>query len=106
MIRRPPRSTLFPYTTLFRSPLGEQLLTLEPLGARDVLHEDAGVGDALLQRLEGRARQPEDLRPPRARDLRLDRAAPPRFERLAEERLDHPRLAGAEERRERRALAR
>src|SRR5436309_6444025 len=26
MIRRPPRSTLFPYTTLFRSPLGEPLL--------------------------------------------------------------------------------
>src|SRR2546426_3499134 len=25
MIRRPPRSTLFPYTTLFRSPLGERL---------------------------------------------------------------------------------
>src|SRR2546430_11478117 len=25
MIRRPPRSTLFPYTTLFRSPLGEGL---------------------------------------------------------------------------------
>src|SRR2546429_5336168 len=24
MIRRPPRSTLFPYTTLFRSPLGRQ----------------------------------------------------------------------------------
>src|SRR5258708_27210161 len=24
MIRRPPRSTLFPYTTLFRSPLGER----------------------------------------------------------------------------------
>src|SRR5258705_2320140 len=24
MIRRPPRSTLFPYTTLFRSPLGAQ----------------------------------------------------------------------------------
>src|SRR5256885_9812380 len=23
MIRRPPRSTLFPYTTLFRSPLGK-----------------------------------------------------------------------------------
>src|SRR2546423_10884962 len=28
MIRRPPRSTLFPYTTLFRSPLG----TTSPLG--------------------------------------------------------------------------
>src|SRR5687768_17716254 len=26
MIRRPPRSTLFPYTTLFRSPLSERLL--------------------------------------------------------------------------------
>src|SRR3712207_8311062 len=25
MIRRPPRSTLFPYTTLFRSPVGEVL---------------------------------------------------------------------------------
>src|SRR5438105_11045349 len=25
MIRRPPRSTLFPYTTLFRSPLGLEL---------------------------------------------------------------------------------
>src|ERR687888_183554 len=26
MIRRPPRSTLFPYTTLFRSPLSEAVL--------------------------------------------------------------------------------
>src|SRR3712207_7721564 len=26
MIRRPPRSTLFPYTTLFRSPLGIELV--------------------------------------------------------------------------------
>src|SRR2546430_14862918 len=25
MIRRPPRSTLFPYTTLFRSPVGQEL---------------------------------------------------------------------------------
>src|SRR2546426_6764334 len=29
MIRRPPRSTLFPYTTLFRSVLGRDLLRLE-----------------------------------------------------------------------------
>src|SRR3989454_1809787 len=28
MIRRPPRSTLFPYTTLFRSPLLEDLVEL------------------------------------------------------------------------------
>src|SRR2546421_7191528 len=27
MIRRPPRSTLFPYTTLFRSPDGKQVCT-------------------------------------------------------------------------------
>src|SRR2546422_4926917 len=26
MIRRPPRSTLFPYTTLFRSPFGDALV--------------------------------------------------------------------------------
>src|SRR3712207_9326405 len=29
MIRRPPRSTLFPYTTLFRSPLVERLAVSE-----------------------------------------------------------------------------
>src|SRR5436305_8266942 len=27
MIRRPPRSTLFPYTTLFRSPVGRRLVS-------------------------------------------------------------------------------
>src|SRR2546427_6176679 len=31
MIRRPPRSTLFPYTTLFRSRLAEKLTVLETL---------------------------------------------------------------------------
>src|SRR5260221_3683590 len=37
MIRRPPRSTLFPYTTLFRSPGG----TLQPvrLATNEDLHE-------------------------------------------------------------------
>src|SRR2546430_12458348 len=40
MIRRPPRSTLFPYTTLFRSRLA---------GLRDgVVHEAAGRRRALL----------------------------------------------------------
>src|SRR5256885_6779585 len=34
MIRRPPRSTLFPYTTLFRSRLGLPV----PAFGRDVLH--------------------------------------------------------------------
>src|SRR3712207_8991033 len=39
MIRRPPRSTLFPYTTLFRSPFDRAV-------------EDA-VGDAVITRAEG-----------------------------------------------------
>src|SRR2546426_4533402 len=30
MIRRPPRSTLFPYTTLFRSPIQPRLVRLNP----------------------------------------------------------------------------
>src|SRR3712207_8430045 len=30
MIRRPPRSTLFPYTTLFRSESGTEVLILQP----------------------------------------------------------------------------
>src|SRR3712207_7024977 len=48
MIRRPPRSTLFPYTTLFRSHLAAELRTGE-LGVGDVagelddLHRLAGV---------------------------------------------------------------
>src|SRR4051812_49971547 len=33
MIRRPPRSTLFPYTTLFRSPIGQPPLQGGPAGA-------------------------------------------------------------------------
>src|SRR5258708_14645988 len=52
MIRRPPRSTLFPYTTLFRSPV---LHAVSPEGFVDVFFEDEGgelgsrvahVGDA------------------------------------------------------------
>src|SRR5690242_21367286 len=30
MIRRPPRSTLFPYTTLFRSPIDELEAVIDP----------------------------------------------------------------------------
>src|SRR3712207_7147383 len=41
MIRRPPRSTLFPYTTLFRSALHEEV------GALDEL--DAAVGGSRLE---------------------------------------------------------
>src|SRR2546430_3705554 len=34
MIRRPPRSTLFPYTTLFRSKIVEEPLVIHELGSR------------------------------------------------------------------------
>src|SRR5688572_32308319 len=36
MIRRPPRSTLFPYTTLFRSQLEEPCPELVPAGGRQL----------------------------------------------------------------------
>src|SRR5438034_4994235 len=43
MIRPPPRSTLFPYTTLFRSVLGaEQAPAGGPAGRRDGPPEDRG----------------------------------------------------------------
>src|SRR3712207_8125316 len=61
MIRRPPRSTLFPYTTLFRSDVGEARVTerlhrlddgVQIRSARDLLghvlrpHELARAGEA------------------------------------------------------------
>src|SRR3712207_8857924 len=49
MIRRPPRSTLFPYTTLFRSPPG-QVVALQVAGGE-------------LER--GGVRRPRLVRPPR-----------------------------------------
>src|SRR3712207_9076444 len=54
MIRRPPRSTLFPYTTLFRSTRTVFEFTSDPLGAQ------SGVGgggryDGLIEQLGGKA---------------------------------------------------
>src|SRR5437588_1467853 len=53
MMRRPPRSTLFPYTTLFRSQrqrVGEQNRRQEPIGIRAQSLQD-GRRLASLQRL-------------------------------------------------------
>src|SRR3712207_7110085 len=54
MIRRPPRSTLFPYTTLFRSTLGGGSATvfppytLSPLeGLRDALGSEVQIDHAI-----------------------------------------------------------
>src|SRR2546422_7005926 len=53
MIRRPPRSTLFPYTTLFRSHLGRhgagQHRDVGGRGARNAGEEHAEQGDDLGQ---------------------------------------------------------
>src|SRR3712207_8931515 len=64
MIRRPPRSTLFPYTTLFRSQLHRAA------GERRPGQDQPGVlqpGGAV------RRRHPEQLRDPHLRPERVDR---------------------------------
>src|SRR3712207_8547992 len=60
MIRRPPRSTLFPYTTLFRSPPeqvsgGEGRIDDDPVGDRDGQSDDLlhGGVDEDADRLAG-----------------------------------------------------
>src|SRR2546425_2360519 len=57
MIRRPPRSTLFPYTTLFRSrgpgyPAAMGAGFLEPLRAKSYPGVDRGLAGFLLVRSE------------------------------------------------------
>src|SRR3712207_6859853 len=46
MIRRPPRSTLFPYTTLFRSTLGEVQVADREVPAGDVHGHEHPAADA------------------------------------------------------------
>src|SRR2546430_7554699 len=45
MIRRPPRSTLFPYTTLFRSKFGQAVSTRRDLLPADIADELAKLQD-------------------------------------------------------------
>src|SRR2546429_2068347 len=50
MIRRPPRSTLFPYTTLFRSCRGAQLPFCEDVQVRlgnDAVRDERPIGERL-----------------------------------------------------------
>src|SRR3712207_7298148 len=68
MIRRPPRSTLFPYTTLFRSLLGERRAAGPDGVVRDA--RPAGQPEAAAGRRAGRAR----------RGARADLRRPPRSE--------------------------
>src|SRR3712207_8693218 len=81
MIRRPPRSTLFPYTTLFRSPLVEAL-------GRDEARADRLLPDALDHRREGPAREAlHELRTARVDVDHARRHAHPREPRAREERV-------------------
>src|SRR5256885_3685116 len=59
MIRRPPRSTLFPYTTLFRSPEDEQ--------QREQREEQSARVEAVLP-----TRAPDEVRGPDPEDDRAD----------------------------------
>src|SRR5438876_6968629 len=52
MIRRPPRSTLFPYTTLFRSRRKDALLPAGILRPPDVRLDASGDARALIVRSE------------------------------------------------------
>src|SRR5258708_9465909 len=61
MIRRPPRSTLFPYTTLFRS---HPVLRLEREGDAE---GPQGHGRVLLRALQDAAAERHDGLPPRRR---------------------------------------
>src|SRR3712207_9163529 len=63
MIRQPPRSTLFPYTTLFRSPAmvaADAILRKLP-GALG--HEESAVEESFSPALEGNPEYPHYTRP-------------------------------------------
>src|SRR3712207_8149232 len=61
MIRRPPKSPLFPYPTLFRSRAGGEVAAAEPVGRARQLRQRPGqgagepVGDQQRQEQEGAA---------------------------------------------------
>src|SRR4028118_584811 len=57
MIRRPPRSTLFPYTTLFRS---EDGIVPQPKRTTDICHEYRATGTS-LDRKSGSAGMPRPI---------------------------------------------
>src|SRR5260221_7770339 len=58
MIRRPPRSTLFPYTTLFRSRRGERgVRSAEPAGGDDSFFPGDAAGAGLDRRSGNRSEE-------------------------------------------------
>src|SRR5689334_17677841 len=85
MIRRPPRSTLFPYTTLFRSSRGQGLRRGRALSALRPLHRGSsdaegaatagpryGTGDVLLRRQGSGVRGAEPPRLPERQERQVN----------------------------------
>src|SRR3712207_7697042 len=73
MIRRPPRSTLFPYTTLFRSPLPDQIsrpAALRPPRQHEIGRVEVGSseGNPRRRRRGRRARAPSGRHQPRSEE--------------------------------------
>src|SRR3712207_7330798 len=61
MIRRPPRSTLFPYTTLFRSDVDDGFLDrLQLLAVRAVAENHARLADGELETLAAHGLRSEE----------------------------------------------
>src|SRR5258708_2148027 len=76
MIRRPPRSTLFPYTTLFRSNISCLPIRDASVDADGALRDNTGFLRAernLLDYHEGSARHEESLCYPEERDRKSTR---------------------------------
>src|SRR3712207_6981078 len=69
MIRRPPRSTLFPYTTLFRSAVAVQKTVVEDADGR-LLGRDEAAADVHLSRHGRCAARPGDRRRSSGRRVR------------------------------------
>src|SRR3989441_7645495 len=96
MIRRPPRSTLFPYTTLFRSHRRPMLFTTnKPLAAWGLVLHDPDLAEAILDRVLERGRLVE-LRGASYRTRHLKavdhRSSPPRVAKISGK--SPPRLPG------------
>src|SRR5947199_5784835 len=68
MIRRPPRSSLFPYTTLFRSAVSDKLLDLVGLGGKFAADKGKDTRDYLAA----------DLPPSPTKDRKSGSAGMPR----------------------------
>src|SRR2546422_10992561 len=79
MIRRPPRSTLFPYTTLFRSAVSELRIPLLVVAVRPgllVRRLPPEQRDAPADRQEGRAGHQREIRLPDPVSLTRTRRVP------------------------------